>query len=98
MSIATEFPDYDLSTLPPIPADWVDHSWHNDSAPSWLTPTGFNIWIDYEQVADREHPAGARFIVHRLGPDGDFASDEAALETDDWAEVLRMVAAPDPAG
>jgi hypothetical protein len=94
VSIAAEFPDYDLTTLPPIPADWEDHSWHNDAAPSWHAPGGFNVWVDYLDPAMREIPGGLRFIVHKLDGDGCFTSDEPAIMTDDWVAVLAFVVDP----
>jgi hypothetical protein len=30
-----EFPDFPLESLPEIPADWDDQSWHNDACPSF---------------------------------------------------------------
>lgn len=92
--IETEFPDYPVTDLPPIPAGFVDTSWHNNSAPSFDNAAlGLSVWIDYANTAQREHDGGKRFYVHAIEADGAFAADDAILETDDWAAVLALIAA-----
>lgn len=93
MTIATEFPDFDLATLPAIPEGWVDASWHNDASPCYeATAHGrlIRIFVDYADAAQREIADGPRFSVQ------DTAGGESAprdFGTDDWAEVLAYVAA-----
>lgn len=96
MSISTEFPRFDLTTLPaPIPRHWSDESWHNDVSPSFRVkelPDGsyLKVWIDFEDESEREL-SGKRFIAC-------WYNDDVApkigtiIETDDWPELLAAVA------
>jgi hypothetical protein len=90
LRLETEFPDYDVKTLPPIPDGWLDTSWHNNSAPSFES-NGYNVWIDYLDPALRECNEGARFIVHKLDDDGAFKDGDPVIVTDDWDAVLAVV-------
>lgn len=83
MPYTTAFPDFPPSSLPSIPPAWKDTSWHLDGCPSWYTPKGHTVWVDYEDVSMREHHQGARFVV----VDHD---DEELLATDRWVDVLVM--------
>ena len=91
MSIAAEFPDYDPATLPAIPDDWIDTSWHNNACPSFEAPNRYSVWIDYADPAQREYSGGKRYTVHALGADGAFKSYLPDLATDDWDAVLALV-------
>lgn len=84
MSVHTEFSDYPLHTLPPLPDTWVDTSWHNDACPSWQMPGGLYVYVDYEDAAQREHPEGGRFTVVNMD------DDTVAYHGDDWQEVLGL--------
>ena len=89
--LADEFPDFDLATLPDIPADWVDDSWHNDACPSFTAgPDGaLKIYVDYDSLELREHPdLTFRFSVSSYNEAGDMLTH---LETNDWASVLAFV-------
>ena len=77
--ISESFPDYDLSTLPPIPSDWRDVSWHHDVCPSWQYE-GFQIFIDHEEQSEREF-ANKRFSIIGDKPWREF------LSSDDWLHV-----------
>lgn len=90
----SEFPDYDASRLPAIPAHWVDQSWRNDSCPSWSVGP-FMVYVDYADPAMREHFEGPRFSVlnNPDAPNGDPDHNESVLDSDDWDEVLACVAA-----
>lgn len=76
------FPDFDLSTLPPIPSDWRDVSWRHDLCPSWLID-GLQIYVGNADPTARD--GAERF--HIL--DGD--TGDALLSTDAWPDVLNYV-------
>ena len=80
--IRTEFPDYDVLTLPAIPTHWKDTSWHNDACPSFETK-GLRIFVDYADASQRENESLVRFAVLR--------DDVIVLDTDDWDAVLELV-------
>lgn len=83
---AREFPDFDLATMPEIPADYVDVSWHNDSCPSFLNEaTGRILFVDYADAENREHPETPRFNLNvwDCGNTG-----ETLVESDDWNAIL----------
>jgi hypothetical protein len=44
MSIATEFPNFPVASIPQLPSDWTDSSWRNDESPSF-TANGFQIFL-----------------------------------------------------
>lgn len=69
------FPDFDLSTLPPIPSDWRDVSWHHDEAPSWQID-GLLIYVG--DVSPRFHVTDAD-------------TNDVYLSTDAWPDVLNLV-------
>lgn len=87
-----EFPNFAPATLPDIPAEWKDRSWHNDLCPSWNTGRGVIVYVDFRDPDQRELD-GPRFMVT-----GDFEGcghNEPLIETDDWQAVLAFVANPD---
>jgi len=77
----TEFTEFDVSTLPAIPATWRDISWHNDACPSWRTPNGWHVFVDFANPAEREVENASRFsaIHDDLGTN---------FDTDSWGELL----------
>lgn len=83
-NIAGEFPDYPLESLPAVPSDWTDESWGNDTCPSWTTPTGIHVFVDYPDESMREMPGGSRYTVMEYG------AGEPIAHTDNWAEVLYI--------
>lgn len=93
MTIATQFPDYNLTTLPPIPADWIDVSHGNDVCPAFTTPDDrWIIWVDYADPAAREFDDCRRYTVRPLDDEGCVTrDDDATLHTDDWGIVLAYV-------
>jgi len=83
---AAQFPDFDLATLPAIPAGFEDVSWHNDACPSFLNESaGLILFVNYLEPENREFPDCPRFIVMvwDLG-----TNDETVVESDDFAAVL----------
>jgi hypothetical protein len=83
----TEFPDFDPATLPEIPATWADRSWRNDACPSFQTPNGLAVFVDYADPAWREMPGLPRFSVQPAEAD----HNEELFPSDDWAAVLAFV-------
>ena len=90
--LPTAFPDYDVSTLPPIPADWTDNSWKNDTCPCFHAGGEAAVFVDYLERSDREYPAGARFSALALD-DGQFrvGGREEIYYGDDWGALLAAV-------
>ena len=82
--ISTAFPEYDQTTLPAIPATWVDTSWRNDVCPSWQFGE-YQIFIDHANPTERE-TGGERYFVN------DVESGDCFLVSDDWGDVLEYVA------
>ena len=88
--LAREFPEFDQSTLPPLPAGVVETSWRNDICPSFRLPSGLYLFIDYLAPALREFPESFRLCVKALHSSGgdddcfDVESDYRALYR--WAE------------
>lgn len=87
--LAQEFPDYDLATLPAIPDDWQDISWHNDTCPSFEVLPEWHVFIDYADTALREFPdSPTRFSLQAVRADGEFFT---LLDTNDWQFVLDRI-------
>lgn len=86
-----EFPDYPSEELPPIPRDWIDQSWHNDTCPFFTTPNGLGIFIDYADPDQREIPS-MRFSVVVMDGASMHTDQESPLATDDWQAVLDFAA------
>lgn len=94
--LPSQFPDYDLTTLPPIPADWQDTSWGNDIAPSFdalasddpADSDRLRVWVDYADPAQRQFPETLRYGAYLTN-----AKDERLyeIESDDWDVILRGV-------
>jgi len=81
--IKNAFPEFDVTTLPHIPATWKDTSWRHDVCPSWQT-NGYQIFVDFANPDDCEI-GGERFSVC------DIEFGDCLLSTDNWAEVLEYV-------
>lgn len=88
MTYAYEFPDMPAADMPDLPAGWFDTSWHNDACPSYTSPDGVVIWIDYADPDRREFDGHGRFSITYLDLDGchmdgttmlDFETFDAAL-------------------
>lgn len=87
--LTLEFPDFDSATLPAIPADWVDISWHNDACPSFeVASVNVTVFVDYLDPALRETKGGKRFNVLSIA-DADL--DRCLLSTDAWGDVLTLI-------
>jgi hypothetical protein len=90
MTYRQEFPDFDPATLPAIPAEWTDTSWHNDTCPSFNAGNGKVVFVEYADPAQREFADVARFTVHADPATVD--SNDVLFESEDWAEILAFVA------
>ena len=44
MSITTEFPNFPIASIPQLPADWIDSSYHHDENPSFMS-NGLQIFL-----------------------------------------------------
>ncbi len=87
--MAAQFPSFDQSTLPAIPANWVDVSWHNDVCPSFKCGY-WRIFIEDANPDLREFPECKRYYVH---PDHDNdAGTSSGIDTDNFQEVLDFIA------
>lgn len=88
MTIAKAFPDFDISTLPAIPAGFEDASWKNDACPRYINKNlGLCLWIDYLDVAEREN-AGPRFILEPVDTDDDITE---VVSSDDFATIEAAI-------
>lgn len=91
--LKAEFPTFDVSTLPAIPGNWVDVSWHNDTCPSFEAIKNDGgavyVFVDFPDSADREFPETKRYSIVSAPHMRD---TETLLDTDDWAAVLAKVA------
>ena len=84
----TEFPDFKLDV--PIPAGFVDNSWHNNAMPCWIRELPDEkmmvLWIDYADPALRDHPQNARFVLHVT--DSSMTDVYENYASNDYDEVL----------
>ena len=96
--MAVEFFEFDQATLPEIPADWWEYSWHNDTCPSF-GPREYQdgqpftqVYIDWADPAERESARGdGRFMIVVTDADGDH-DPSGDFASDDWAEILAELA------
>jgi hypothetical protein len=83
-----EFADFPAADFPPLPDGFVDTSWHNNVCPSMTNAAlGLEIFCDYTDTSKREAPGGKRFSVIHESDVG-----RSLLDTDDWNEVLVLIA------
>lgn len=84
----TEFPDFNLDV--PIPAGFVDNSWHNNVMPCWVRELHDErmavLWIDYADPALRDHPQNARFVLQVM--DISMTDIDESFASNDYDEVL----------
>lgn len=85
------FPDFDQQSLPTIPSDWTDVSWHNDTCPSFNTNNGWIVFIDYPASYQREHPENKRFCAIGVDAQGNIIEDNGSCATDDWEALLKWL-------
>ena len=87
----TEFPDFKLDV--PIPAGFVDNSWHNNVMPCWIRELSDErmavLWIDYADPALRDHPQNARFILHVM--DSSITDIQESFVSNNYHEVLQRL-------
>jgi hypothetical protein len=100
-TIESEFPDFDLATLPAMPEGFEDVSWHNDTCPSFIDEArGLIVFVDYADPSLSEYPnerrngTAKRFVVCRYDTDMGM-THETLLKTDEWSEVLSLIASHD---
>jgi hypothetical protein len=77
--------------MPPIPGDWIDKSWRNDTAPSFQVCTGpmaepVEMWIDYRDPSQREIAGAPRFSLYRRGGDDELS---AIYTGDDYDQAME---------
>lgn len=81
------FPDFDVSSLPTIPAGWKESSFHNDACPSFTVAekdgSFLMVYVDYPNKEEREWPMEARFCILISNVD---VTD--SFDTNDWSEIL----------
>jgi hypothetical protein len=88
MTFHPEFPDYPTADLPALPEGFVDSSWHNDVAPSYLHgASGLQVFMDYRDEAKRECAGTPRFSVIRID------QNDTSFTSDNWADVLNFLQA-----
>jgi hypothetical protein len=78
------FPEYDTTTLPPIPTMWIDVSYRNDVCPSWIA-NEFHIFVERANPEEREYPEVERYTVLERETGG------VLLQSDNWDDVLDYV-------
>ena len=88
---ALQFPDYPIACMPPIPGDWTDKSWRNDTKPSFEVCTGpmgepVEMWIDYPEPALREIAGEPRFGLYCFFND---TATTAIYTGEDYAEAME---------
>jgi len=87
----TEFPDFKLDV--PIPAGFVDNSWHNNVMPCWYRELPDErmmvLWIDYADPALRDHPHNVRFVLHLM--DSSLTDIEESFASNELNEVLEQL-------
>jgi hypothetical protein len=87
-----EFPDFDPATMPAIPKGFEDTSWHNDSAPSFLSKRlMLRIFVDYADPEQREIPETKRFSLSVHSEE--HSEGETLVESDDFADLLPHIVA-----
>lgn len=89
-----QHPNFDTATLPAIPEGWEDTSWRNDACPSFATPAGVRVWVDYADPAMRDTPSMARFGAYYDPEDALTDADTHHIyEGEDWDALLAAVEA-----
>ena len=77
----------------PIPKKWDNTSWLNDGCPSFIYKN-LQIWVDHEDVNNREYEGTKRYGVEILDDDlclPDETERRFLLSTDDFNELLKFV-------
>lgn len=87
--ITREFPDFNVATLPPIPAHWLESSWRNDTCPSFMVGELYVVFIDYPNRADREWAESCRYTLHSIDAGG---GHDVLVHSDNWDDVLYVAA------
>jgi hypothetical protein len=82
------FPDFPAEDFPALPEGFEESSYSNDICPSMASASLF-IFVNYADKALRERDF--RYQVCRYDP-SDCEVGDVLLTTDDWAEVLALIA------
>lgn len=94
--LARAFADYDQTTLPAIPADWTDTSYHNDVCPSFVTPVVGDqrvvVFVDYPDPNSREFPECERYTAYVVDLEGARVEGSPEALSDNFADILLFVA------
>lgn len=97
-TLAAEFPNYPIESLPAIPEGWEDTSWHNDMYPTFSAYTRtddafIRVLIDHPEPAQRAM-GGPRYLACWFdGTGAQFQEDFLIVETEEWSALLAAVAA-----
>lgn len=80
---------------------WADHSWHNEVCPSFhnVCPSFHNetlkvmVWVDFDNIEDREYDTEKRLIVQELIPRENDEPDigTTLFETDNQNALQRWL-------
>jgi hypothetical protein len=100
--IAREFPDFDITTLPEIPAGFIAEPWHHEACPRFINEAArLALWIDYADPAMRDMgPDFDRFLALKVDEEGNAIEGAAAdhCASEDWPTVLAWIVGRDPGG
>lgn len=85
------FTDFDVDSMPDIPAGFEDTSWENDQCPSFTDyEHDLVLYVDYADTAKREFPETTeRFSVHVLSDIGGMT--EQPFVSDTWSAVVDYI-------
>ena len=97
-----QFPNFPATDMPDMGADWIDHSWCNDAAPSFYSPR-FRVWAfvyPRDRAAwpyDLDDCENEKRIVAYYGDDENGADFEspAIAESEEWQEILTILENPE---
>jgi len=86
-----QFPEFKMTV--DIPKEWQDMSWHNNSCPSFWHKD-YEIFVDYDNVEDREFEYSKQFAIFRLVKDSEGCvteQPEFIFDSNDFEEIKRKL-------
>lgn len=102
-TLAREFPDFPLDSLPAIPSHWHESAWHNDACPSFIIgddsgrEPGIQVFIDYADASKSEFPNwradGTLKRFNAMSIPGNDGTEMDIGTADDWQEMLAHLIA-----